>query len=125
MVTVLPERDRARGAELRDDAGVAARPVPGVDGRSVLGGLVAGVEDVLHAEHDARQRSGCRPRFVARAVAVEERPRVNGGLPLVDSRQRALDRVERGHVTPVMVTFPAVSRTVSCTLRTEPSASVA
>ena len=41
---------------------------------------------------------------------------MNHGLPLGDSRQRALDRVEPGHVTPVMVTFPAVSRTVSCTV---------
>ena len=50
---------------------------------------------------------------------------MNGGLPFVDPRQRALDGVERGHVTPVMVTFPAVSRTVSCTVRAEPSAMLA
>ena len=50
---------------------------------------------------------------------------MDGGLPFVDLHQRALDGGERGHVTPVMVTFPAVSRTVSCTVRAEPSAMVA
>src|SRR5262245_54459635 len=67
-----------------------------------------------------------------REIDIEMRPRLHHRFPTIkrveaplDGRDR-VDRVDRlAHVTPVIVTFPAVSRTVSCTSRLAPSASAA
>src|SRR5262245_54707374 len=98
----------------------------GVDRAPVTRGLLGGVEDVLHAEQKTAPRRVVaarrdRGRLGTRAVGIEELERVDRVLPLVDHCKGALDRVDRvdpvGHVTPVMVTLPAVSRTVTCTSR--------
>ena len=76
----LAHEHAARLAGERDDRGVAAGPMAGVDGRAHLGRHVAGVYDVLDAERYAAQRAAPaapveRPRLRERLLRVEVLPR--------------------------------------------------
>ncbi len=73
---------------------VLFRPVPGVDRRAHLRGLVRGRDDVLHADADAVQRPAARARrgiaaigFRAHLRRVEIRPRLDRGVGRADARE--------------------------------------
>ena len=91
---------RARIARHRDHRGIRERPVAGIDGRPVGGGQVVGVENVLHADRDAGQRSAGGVGRGKQCVAVGQRLEGGDGLfPVRDRVEAGGDRVARRQFT--------------------------